>query len=105
MVTSYQLSERINFQVVLWVIASAVYWTVAGSVIALRWTVATIVAGLIALAPYAGTLAKGLALTALVAGVAAAVAMIPLTFWAGLGVIAVVGWVTYPRPKAAQPGS
>lgn len=98
MVTSYQLSERINFQVVLWAAAAGVYWSVVGLVAAVQWALAIIVAGLIAVAPYAGILAKGVALTVLVVAGAAAVAMIPLTFWAGLAVIAAFGWVTYPRP-------
>lgn len=99
MVTSYQLSERINFQVILWAMGSAVYWSVAGLVMAMRWALVTLWDGLVTLAPYAGLLAKALVLTGLVVAVAAAVAAIPLTFWAGLAVIGVFGWVTYPRSR------
>lgn len=102
MISSYQLSERINFQVILWAMASAVYWPVAGLIIAVQWTWAIVVAGLVALAPYAGTLAKALALTAGLVAIAAAVACIPPTFWLGLAITGAFGWATYPRPKVRR---
>lgn len=97
MITSYRLSEQINFQVVLWAVGSAAYWSVAGLVMAVRWLLVMVWAGLMALAPHAGLLAKALALTAVVVAVAAAVAAIPLTFWLGLAITGAFGWVTYPR--------
>lgn len=96
MISTYQLSERVNFQVVLWAAAAAVYWSVVGVVAAVRWVLTLLVAGLWALAP---TLAKALVLTAGLVAVVAAVAMIPVTFWAGLAIIGIFGWVTYPRGK------
>lgn len=97
MMASYQLSERVNFQVVLWTVAGAVYWSVVSVVVAVRWVLTLLVAGLLALAPHAAILAKALVLTAGLVAVVAAVAMIPVTLWAGLAVIGVFGWVTYPR--------
>ena len=99
MMASYQLRERVNTQVILWAVGSAVYWSVVGVVAAVRWMLTMVVAGLLALAPHAATLAKALTLTAGLVAVVAAVAMIPVTFWAGLAIIGVFGWVTYPRGK------
>ena len=102
MIASYQLGERINAQVILWAIGGATVATVRTLVLPVRWlvmlacalwAVRRVVLGA-AVVP-----AKGLALTALTVGIAAGVACIPVTFWLGLAITAVFGFVFYPRSK------
>lgn len=102
MIASYQFSERVNAQVILWTIGGAVVAAVRASAMPVRWLV-MLACALWAVRDVvlgaAVVLAKGLALTALTVGIAAAVAMIPVTFWLGLAITAALAYVGYPRSK------
>lgn len=95
MISSYRLSEQYNFQSLLWDVAGAV-----ASVVRL----VVMVAGWLAVASrwlLAGgrVLLPALGLVALIAVVVVAMAMVPVTFWLGLGITAVLAYVGYPRGK------
>jgi hypothetical protein len=102
MIASYQLSERINAQVILWAIGGAAAAAVRTLVEPVRWLV-VLACALWAVRWSVGyaavVLAKVLALTAVAVGIAAAVACIPVTFWLGLAIIGVLAYVGYPRSK------
>lgn len=95
MYTSYALSERVNFQTLIWDIAGAV-WTVC------KWF-ATIYSMLLMamqmVAPHIATMGKALLLAAVLVGVVAVVAMLPLQLWLGLGIVAAYAFVFKPRGK------
>lgn len=121
MVSSYQLSERINFQVVLWAVAGAVYRAAVVAAIVLRWVwaAASTVAMMAALVAYASAVAVGkalythraailyagkvLAITAGWAALLVGAVVLSVLYWhlvlaAGVGALAM--WATYPRPKS-----
>lgn len=98
MVSSYQFSERHNVQSVLWAIGGAVYTAVRTLAAVVSFIVA-LIAGLWAARMAVVTAAKALGIAGALAVTFALVAAIPVTFWVGLGVVAVFGWVTYPRGK------
>lgn len=121
--TSYQIGENINFQVVLWIVAGAVYRLVAMVWLVVRWTGAVISAvGLLALllvsmAAMAGakvlitawpTLRQAgrvLAITAGWGAVIVAAVVISALYWhllLALGGLALVAWATYPRSGSRQ---
>lgn len=95
--TSYTFSERVNVHSILfWTVAIPVYRTA----VAIDKTCQAIMAMLPALLFALGSVVKALALAGAVAVVVAVIAMIPVTFWAGLLIVGAVGWVTFPRAKA-----
>lgn len=98
MVSSYQFSERHNVQSVLWAIGGAVV-AVVRTLAAVVSLFASLIAGLWAARVAVVTVAKALGIAGGLAVTFALVAAIPVTFWVGLGVVAVFGWVTYPRSK------
>ena len=93
MLSSYQLSERVNAQTLLW---DACGLLVAGTRIlaAVVGRVAAVVSHFLPL------LLLALGLTLGIAVVAAAVAMVPPTFWLGMAITGALAYVTYPRSKA-----
>lgn len=93
MSVSYQFSQQHNFQTVLWAIGGVIYQAAVTTGNAYRAVRSWLPALLFALS----ILAKALALTALVAGIVAVVAMIPPVFWLGLLIVGAFGWATYPR--------
>lgn len=86
--TSYQLSQTVNAQSILWAIGGAI-WTAVNLIRAL----------LLSLLPLLSLLAKALVIGAALASVIAAVAAISVTFWLGLGITAAFGYLTFPRSK------
>lgn len=97
MISSYQLSERVNAQTLLW---DACGLLVAG----IRKTAAIVgraFAILSHIEPYALGCAVGLVL-----GLAlfAAVSAIPVAFWLGLAITGAFAYVTFPRSKSGRPG-
>lgn len=84
--SSYAISERVNAQVILWAMGGAIY----SAAMAIRSILPHLLFALV-------LLAKALGLTAIVCGAIVVVAMIPLTFWLGMGIIAVLAYATYPR--------
>lgn len=103
MISGYALSERVNFQTILWDSTAFAVWSVRTTVrtawLAFQMALIALAYAVVTVVEYAVPITKALALVALVVAGALAVAAIPVTFWAGLGVIAVFGWVTYPRSK------
>lgn len=95
MLSSYQLSERVNAQTLLW---DACGLLVAGTRIlaAVVGRVAAVVSHFLPL------LLLALGLTLGIAVVAAAVAMIPLTFWLGIVITGVFAYLTFPKAKAVR---
>jgi len=95
MISSFELSQRVNFQTLLW---DACGLLVAGvrSLAAVVGRVAAVVSHFLPL------LLLALGLTLGIAVVAAAVAMIPPTFWLGLVIIAAFGYLTFPKAKAVR---
>lgn len=93
--TSYAISERHNAQTVLWAIAGAVWSVGCGlrNMIAMLLLVAQMVA------PHLMTLGKGLLLAAVLAGLVAVVAMLPLQLWVGAAIIFAYAVVFKPRAK------
>ena len=100
--TSYQLSERVNAQSILfWAIAVPIYRSAVAidkSRRAIRSALPHLLFALI-------ILAKALGLVAIVAGGA----FLALVFWlvlikiaVGAAVIALFAWVTYPRPARSK---
>ncbi len=95
MLSSYQLSERVNAQSLL--------WDSCGLIIAIVRKTAAIVGRCFAIVShFLPLLLLALGLTLGIAVVAAAVAMIPLTFWLGLLIVGAYAWVFKPR-TAVQP--
>ena len=92
MLSSYQLSERVNAQTLLW---DACGLLVAGTRIlaAVVGRVAAVVSHFLPL------LLLALGLTLGIAVVAAAVAMVPPTFWLGIVITGAFAYVTFPRAK------
>lgn len=116
--TSYQLSEQINFQVILWVVAGAVYRVTAAVWFVVRWTWTIVSAvGLLALLVlFMGAVASAkvliaawptlrqagrvLAITAGWGAVIVAAVVVSALYWhllLVLGVGALAMWATYPR--------
>lgn len=101
-VSSYQLSERVNAQTILfWTVAIPIYRGALAIETAWRFIRAAGPSMLFALA----IIAKALGLVAIVAGAA----FVAFLFWlplcqlaAGLAIIAAVGYVTYPRAKVRK---
>ena len=92
MLSSYQFAERYNAQSLLWAIGGAIVST--GRLLsAVVGRVAAVVSHFLPL------LLLALGLTLGIAVVAAAVAMIPLTFWLGLAITGALAYVGYPRPR------
>ena len=92
MLSSYQLSERVNAQTLL--------WDSCGLIIAgIRKTVAVVGRVAAVVSHFLPLLLLALGLTLGIAVVAAAVAMIPLTFWLGLAITGALAYVGYPRPR------
>lgn len=86
--TSYQLSQTVNAQSILWAIGGAI------------WTAVTLIrALLLSLLPLLSLLAKALVIGAALAGVIAAVAAVPVTFWAGLAITVAFAFITFPSSK------
>ena len=95
MLSSYQLSERVNAQTLL--------WDSCGLIIAgIRKTVAVVGRVAAVVSRFLPLLLLALGLTLGIAVVAAAVAMIPPTFWAGLGITAAFGYLTFPKAKVVR---
>ena len=93
MSTSYQFSQEHNFQSLLWDAISTVANLVQNAVRLSAWLYACLPALLTGCA----ILAKALGLVALCVAGVVAVAMIPVTFWLGLALVAVFAYVTFPR--------
>ena len=93
--SSYQLSQRVNAQTLLWVIGGAIISTgrLLSAVVGRCFAIVSHFLPLLLLA---------LGLTLGIAVVAAAVAMIPPTFWLGLAVIATFGYLTFPKAKVVK---
>lgn len=89
--TSYAISQQYNAQTVIWAIGGAI------------WTAATLTRALLTtLLPILSLLAKALVIGAALAGIFAVVASIPVTFWAGMAIIAAFGYLTFPKVKAVK---
>ena len=90
MISSYSFSERYNFQSLL--------WDSCGLIIAIVRKTAAIVGRCFAIVShFLPLLLLALGLTLGIAVVAAAVAMIPPTFWLGLVITGALAYVGYPR--------
>lgn len=96
MITSYQLSERVNAQTILWAIGGAAVAAVRTLVLPVRWLV-MLACALWAVRDVVLDAAKALGIAGGLAVVIALVAMIPVTFWLGLAITAAFGFVFYPR--------
>lgn len=97
MISSYQLSERVSFQSLL--------WDSCGLIVGIIRKTTAIVGRIFAVVShFLPTLLIALGLTAVCVVGAAAIALIPPTFWAGLCIVAAFGWATYPRAKGANHG-
>ena len=97
MISSYQFSERVNAQTILWAIGGATV-SAARLVSAVVGRTLTVVSHI---APYALGGAVGLVL-----GLAmfAAISAIPVAFWAGLLITGAFADATFPRSKSGRPG-
>ena len=97
MISSYRFSQEHNFQSIL--------WDAIGATVAIVRRGAVLCAALYACLPafVAGCaiLAKALGLVALCVAGVVAVAMVPVAFWAGLALVAVGAYVTFPRSSKA----
>ena len=126
MMASYQLSERVNVQVILWPMVTALYWLAVGAAAALSWlwTVLCVVGTLVLLMALTGVevgVAVGkwliarraailhagrvLAITAGWGAVIIAAVVISALYWhllLALGGLALVAWATYPRSGSRQ---
>ena len=92
MLSSYQLSERVNAQTLL--------WDSCGLIIAgIRKTVAVVGRVAAVVSHFLPLLLLALGLTLGIAVVAAAVAMVPPTFWLGIVITGAFAYVTFPRAK------
>ena len=95
MLSSYQFAERYNAQSLLWAIGGAIVST--GRLLsAVVGRVAAVVSHFLPL------LLLALGLTLGIAVVAAAVAMIPPTFWLGIVITGALAYVGYPRAKVVR---
>lgn len=91
--TSYQASDRINAQALLFALAGAVHGA-AVAILASFPTLLAILAGIV----------KVLVPLVIGAGLVAVLAMIPLTFWAGLAITGALAYAGYPRTRAPRSG-
>lgn len=98
MIASYEFSERVNAQVILWAIGGAIVATVRALVLPVRWLV-LLACALWAARAVVWTVAKALGIAGALAATVALVAMIPPVFWLGLGITAALAYVSYPRSK------
>lgn len=124
MMASYQLSERVNVQVILWPMVTALYWLAVGAAAALGWlwTVLCVVGTLVLLMALTGVevgVAVGkwlithraailyagrvLVITAGWLALLVGAVVLSVLYWhivvaAGLGALAM--WATYPRPHS-----
>lgn len=97
MLSSYQFSERVSFQTLL--------WDSCGLIVEIIRKTNAIVGRIFAVVfHFLPTLLLALGLTAVCVAGAAAIAMVPPTFWLGLAIVGAFGWVTYPRAKGANHG-
>lgn len=97
MITSYQFSERVNVQTIL--------WSIGGALIAIIRSLAAIVGRAFAiLSHFLPTLLLAMGLTAVCVAGAAIIAMIPPTFWLGLAITGALAYVGYPRAKVVNHG-
>lgn len=97
MLSSYQFSERYNAQSLL--------WDGCGLIVEIIRKTTAIVGRIFAVVShFLPTLLLALGLTAVCVAGAAAIALVPPTFWAGLCIVAAFGWATYPRAKGANHG-
>lgn len=95
MISSYQLSERVNAQTLL--------WDACGLLVAGVRSLAAVVGRCFAIVShFLPLLLLALGLTLGIAVVAAAVAMIPLTFWLGLVITGAFAYLTFPKAKAVR---
>ena len=93
MLSSYQFAERYNAQSLL--------WDSCGLIIAIVRKTAAIVGRCFAIVShFLPLLLIAVGLTACIAVIAAAVAMVPPTFWLGMAITGALAYVTYPRSKA-----
>lgn len=120
MVSSYQFSEKVNLQVLLWAIAGAVYQVAAVTVatISWAWTILCAAALLVALVALAGaqaliaawpalwgaarTLGATVAITAGWMALLVTAVIVAALYWhvlLALGAVAVGAWLTYPKGK------
>lgn len=120
MMASYQLSERVNTQVILWAVGSVVYWSVVAVATAVRWLWAVLsTVGLMALlVVFVGAVAVGkwvithraailyagqvLAVTAGWVALLVGAVVLSVLYWhivLALGVGALAMWATYPRSR------
>lgn len=95
MLSSYQFAERYNAQSLL--------WAIGGAIISTGRLLAAVVGRIFAaLSHFLPLLLLALGLTLGIAVVAAAVSMVPPTFWLGLAITGALAYVTYPRSKAVK---
>ena len=91
--SSYQASDRINAQALIFALAGAVHGA-AVAILASFPTLLAILAGIV----------KVLIPLAVGCGLVAVLAMIPLTFWLGLAITGALAFVGYPRTRAPRSG-
>ena len=92
MLSSYQFAERYNAQSLL--------WDACGLIIAGARSLAAVVGRVAAVVShFLPLLLLALGLTLGIAVVAAAVAMVPPTFWLGIVITGAFAYVTFPRAK------
>ena len=92
MLSSYQFAERYNAQSLL--------WDACGLIIAGARSLAAVVGRVAAVVShFLPLLLLALGLTLGIAVVAAAVAMVPPTFWLGIVITGTFAYVTFPRAK------
>lgn len=97
MLSSYQFSERYN--------AQSLIWDGCGLIVGIIRNLAAIVGRVaVIVSHFLPLLLIALGLTAVCVAGAAAIALVPPTFWAGLCIVAAFGWATYPRVKAVSRG-
>jgi len=95
MLSSYQFAERYNAQSLL--------WDACGLIIAgVRKTAAIVGRCFAIVSHFLPLLLLALGLTTACVVVAAAVAMIPPTFWLGIVITGAFAYVTFPRAKAVR---
>lgn len=108
MISSYALSERVNFQTILWDSTAFVVWSVRTTVrtawLAFQMALIALAYAVVTVYQYAVPITKALALVALVVAGAFAVSMIPVTFWAGLAISGALAYVGYPRVRTRKVG-
>lgn len=116
MVSSYQFSENVNAQTVLWAVAGAAYQVAATTVAAISWAwtvlyAATLLVALFALAgaqalvaawPTLRSIGATVAITAGWMALLVTAVIVAALYWhvlLALGAVAVGAWLTYPRGK------